>query len=115
VLRRVEHLEQRGGWVAAKIRADLVNFVEQDDGVPAFSAPKRVQNATGKRADIRAAMATDFRFVPHAAQRDAREFSSQRVRNAFAKRRLSHPWRPNEAKNRAFDLLLEFDDCQKFQ
>ena len=38
VLRRVEHFEQRRRRVAAKIRADLVQFVEQDDRVAAFDA-----------------------------------------------------------------------------
>ena len=33
VLRRVEHLEQRRGRVAAPVGADLVDLVEQDDRV----------------------------------------------------------------------------------
>ena len=36
VLRRVQHLQQRGGRVAAKIRADLVQFVQQNDRVAGF-------------------------------------------------------------------------------
>ena len=38
VLRRVEHFEQRRRRIAAKIRADLVQFIEQDDRVAALDA-----------------------------------------------------------------------------
>ena len=36
VLLRIEDLKQRGGRVSAKIRADLVNFIKQDDRIVAL-------------------------------------------------------------------------------
>ena len=115
VLRRVEHFEQRRRRVAAKIRADLVQFVEQNHRVAAFDAAQRLDDASGHRADVSAAMAANLRLVPHAAERDAREFAAERVGHAFAERRFADAGRADEAKNRAFDLFAAFDDGEKFQ
>ena len=50
VLRRIEHLEQRGSRVAAVVAAHLVHLVEKDDGVHrsglANSPPVRFGGAT---------------------------------------------------------------------
>jgi hypothetical protein len=40
---------------------------------------------SGQRSDVRAAMAFDFRFVSHAAEGEAEEFASDRLRDAVAK------------------------------
>ena len=36
VLRRVEHFQQRRGGIAAKIRADLVQFIQQNHRIAAL-------------------------------------------------------------------------------
>ena len=115
VLRRVEHFEQRGRRVAAKIRADLVEFVQQNHRIAAFDAAQGLDDASGHRADVGAAMTANFRLVPHAAERDARKLAAERVGHAFAERRFADAGRADEAENRAFDLLAAFDDGEKFQ
>ena len=115
VLRRVEHFQQRRRRIAAKIRADLVQFIEQNDRVAAFDAAQRLNDSSRHRADIGPPMAADFRLVPHAAQRDARELAAQRVGHAFAQRGLADARRADEAKNRPFDLFPAFDDGEEIR
>ena len=115
VLRRVEHFEQRRRRVAAKIRADLVEFVEQNHRIAAFDAAQRLDDASGHRADVSAAVAANLGFVAHSAQRDAREFAAERVGHAFAERRFADAGRADEAEDRAFDLLAALDDGDEFE
>ena len=115
VLRRVEHFEQRRRRVAAEIRADLVQFIQQDHRVAAFDAAQGLDDAAGQRAHVGAAVAADFGLVAHAAQGDARELAAQRVGHAAAQRGLAHAGRADQAEDRAFDLLAPLDDGQEFQ
>ena len=115
VLRRIEHFQQRRRRVAAKIRADLVQFVEQNDRVAAFDAAQRLDDASGHRADVGAAVTANFRLVAHAAERDARELAAQRIGHAFAERGFADAGRADEAEDRAFDLLAAFDDGDEFE
>ena len=105
VLRRVENFEQRRRRVAAKIRADLVQFVQQNHRIAAFDAAQRLDDSSGHRADVSAAVAANLRFVAHSAQRNARELAAERVGHAFAERGFADAGRADEAKDRAFDLL----------
>ena len=115
VLLRVEHFEQRGRGITAKIRADLVDLVEEDDGVAAFDAAQTLNDASGHRADVGAAVAADFRLVAQTAERDACELATERVGHAFAERGLADAGRAGEAEDRAFEIVLELDDGEKFQ
>ncbi len=115
VLRRVEHFEQRGRRIAAKIRADLVEFIQQNHRIAAFDAAQGLDDASGHRADVGAAMAANFRLVPHAAERDARELAAERIGHAFAERRFADAGRADETENRAFDFLAALEDGEKFQ
>ena len=68
VLLRVKHFQQRRTRVAAKIRADLVDFVEHEDRIVALGAAQSLDHAARQRADVRAAMAANLRLVAHAAE-----------------------------------------------
>ncbi len=61
----------------------------------------------GKSADIGAAVAADFGFVVHAAERNAHELASQRAGNRLAERGFAHAWRPEEAQDRTFHPRLQ--------
>ena len=60
-------------------------------------------------------MPANLRFIPHPAQRNARELAPQRVRHAPAQGSLAHARRPNQAENRPFDLFPALDHRQEFQ
>ena len=60
-------------------------------------------------------MPANLRFVAHAAERDAGKLAAQRIRYALAKRGLANAWGADEAKNRPFQFVLQFDDRQELQ
>ena len=75
VLRRVEHLEQRGRRVAAPVGADLVDLVEHDHRVHRPGVAQRADEPAGQRADVRAPVAADLGLVADAAERHAHELA----------------------------------------
>ena len=77
VLCGVEHLEQRRTRVAAPVGADLVDLVEEEDGVHRPGLGDGPDDATGLRADVRAAVSTDLGLVTDATERDANELASE--------------------------------------
>src|SRR5882672_6577067 len=109
VLRGVEHFEQRCRRVAAKIRADLVEFIQKDYRVTAFDTAQRLDDPSRHRADVSAAMTANLRFVAHSAERDARKFSSERIGDTFAERGFADAGRANEEEDRAYDLVAAFE------
>ena len=113
VLGRVQHFQQSGGGVAAKIRADLVKLVEQDDRVAAFDAAQGLDDAAGESADVSAAVPSNFRLIAHAAEGDPGEFPAQRVGHAPAQGGLAHAGRSDQAKNGPLDLFAALDDGQE--
>src|SRR5262245_60638792 len=115
VLGRVEDLEQRGGWVTAEIGAHFIQFVEEDDGIAAFDATERLDDAPGQRANVGSTVATNFGFVAHTAQRDTGKFSSERIGDASSEGGFTDARRANEAKDGAFDLFSSLDDSEVFQ
>ena len=107
VLRRIEHLEQRGRGIAADVGAHLVHLVQHQHRRPRLTALQRVDDPAGDRADISTAMAAHFRLVAHAAERDARELAPQRLGDALPQRRLADARRSHEAENRALRIGIE--------
>ncbi|SMG62735.1 hypothetical protein BMETH_1271_0 [methanotrophic bacterial endosymbiont of Bathymodiolus sp.] len=53
-------------------------------------------------------MSANFCFITHATQRHSDVFSIGRSSNRFAQRGFTHPWRPNQTKNRA---IQDFTLC----
>ena len=101
VLRRVEHLEQGGRRVAAVVRADLVDLVEQHDRVHRAGLLDRPDDAAGQRADVRAPVAADLGLVAHAAEGDADELAAERPGDGLAQRGLADAGRAGQHHHRA--------------
>ena len=106
VLRRVEHLEQRRGRVAAPVGADLVDLVEHDHRVHRPGVAQGADEPARERADVRAAMAADLGLVADAAERHADELASGRARDRLADRRLAGAGRADEREDRAGALVV---------
>src|SRR3989442_12374837 len=64
VLRRIEHLEQRGRRIAPDVGTHLVHLVEHQQGVARLAALQRVDDAAREGAVVGAAMATLLRLFP---------------------------------------------------
>ena len=108
VLRRVEHLEQRGRRIAAPVGADLVDLVEEDHGVHRLRVAQRAHEPARKGADVGAAVAADLGLVTDAAERHADELAVQRPGDRLADRRLAGAGRPDQGEDRA-RLLVDLD------
>src|SRR5436190_4752937 len=114
VLPRIEHFEQRAGRVAAKIRADLVDFIKHENRVPRTCAPQFLNDSARHRANIRAAMTADFRFIAHSAETDPHKFATQRIGNRLAKAGFPHTRRPEKTEDRAVSSWIKFAHSQIF-
>ena len=100
VLLRIERFEQRRAGIAAEIASDLVDFVQHEDRIFRLRAADALDDLSGQSADVGAAMAADFRFIVHAAERDADELAAQGARDRLAERSLADSWRSDEAEDR---------------
>ncbi len=99
VLLRVEHLQQRGGRVAAIVLAKLINLVEQDHRVGGADAPQLLDDPAGLRADVGAAEAPQLGFVAHAAKAHAHEAAAEGAGDALAQAGLAHAGRANKRQD----------------
>ena len=106
VLRRIEHLEQRGGRVASPVGADLVDLVEHDHRVHRPRVPQSADEPTGQRADVRAAVTADLGLVADAAERHANEFAVERARDRLAHGGLARSRRADQRQDRSRALVL---------
>ena len=100
VLRRVEHLEQRRGRVTPHVGAELVDLVEQDDGVHGAGLPQGTHQATRLGADVGATVAADLGLVAHATEGDADELPVERPGHRLAQRGLADTGRADEDQDR---------------
>src|SRR6267142_3754494 len=97
VLLRIKHFYQRRRWIAAEVASEFVNFVQHHHWIVHLRAFDALNNLSRQRADVRAPVSADFRFIVHATQGDTHEFASQRTSNRLAQLGLAYAWGPNEA------------------
>src|ERR1035441_7809060 len=99
VLRRIEHLEKGARGVALEGHAQLVDLVEEEDGVLRPSLLQALDDAAGHRADVCAPVATDVGFVARAAKRDADVLATHRARDGLRDRGLPDAGRADEEED----------------
>ena len=110
VLLRIEYFEEGRRRIAAKVRAELVDFIEDEYGVSDAGATEALDDLAGQRADVRAAVPADLRFVAHAAERHAHELAAERRRDRTRERGLADAGRPDETENRPLDRRVQLAD-----
>ena len=98
VLLWIKRFEQSGAGIAAEIAPDFVDFVEHEDWIFGLRTPNALNDLPRQRADVGAPMSANFRFIVHAAKRQAHELAAQRAGNRFAQRGLPYSGRSDEAK-----------------
>ena len=115
VLLRIEHLEQRRRRIAAEVHRHLVDFVEQEHRVHRAGLLHHLDDLAGERADVGAAVAADFGFVAHAAERQADELAVHRAGDRLGERRLADSGRPGEGEDGRLGLLDEGADGEELE
>ncbi len=99
VLRRVEDLEQRRRRVTAPVRAELVDLVEDDDGVHAPGFGQGAHDPARARTDVGASVTPDLGLVVDTTERHAGERSPERPGDGLAQRGLADPGRADERQD----------------
>ena len=104
VLLRIEDFQQGRRRIAAKIRSDLVDLVQHEDGVVGLGPPDPLNNASGQGPHIGSAVPPDFSFVAYPAQGDPVEFSSQGLGDGPAQGGLARSRRAGQAQDRSLGV-----------
>ena len=99
VLFRIEHFQERRAWVAAKIGAELIDFVEQQNWIHRARFLHHLNDLTGQRANIGAAMPSNFGFVTDASQAEPHELSARSPGDRFTQAGLADSRRTNETED----------------
>ena len=115
VLFRIQDLQQSRRNIAAKILPDLVDFIQDHDGVGTARFFDALDNTTRHSANIGSAVTADGGLVVDTAQTHADIFPAQGPGNAFAQGSFANPRRSDQKQNRSLHIGLEFEDRQVFQ
>ena len=115
VLFGVQNLQQSCSWIATIIGTHFIDLVQQEERIGALCLFHRLDDAAGHRTNIGAAMATNFGFVPHPAQRHAHKVAPGCFGDGLAERGFTHAWRPHEAQDRPTQLIGAGTHSQIFQ
>ncbi len=99
VLRRIEHLEERRGRVALERDPELVDLVEEEDGVLLSRLLDAGEHAARHRPHVGAPVAPDVGLVPRAAQRHPHVRAPQGPGDGLGDRGLARPRRPEEEQD----------------
>src|SRR5687767_14628769 len=76
VLFRIEYFEQSSTRVAAEVRAELVDLIQQHHWIDSAGFLHHLDDLTGQSADVSTTMSANLSFVTHAAQRQAYELAT---------------------------------------
>src|SRR5215467_5567658 len=101
VLLRIEHFQEGRRGIAAEVRTELVDLVEQEERVRRLHLLHALDDLARQRAYIGPAMAADLGLVTHAAQRHAHEVAAGRLGDRLAQRGLADARWPDQAEDRA--------------
>src|SRR5580693_5046709 len=105
VLLGVEHFEERGRGVAAPVRTEFVDLVEQEQRVRGFRLLHPLNDLARHRADVGPAMSADLGLVTHATQRHPHEVPSGRPGDRLAKGGLADSRGPDQTQDWTLHLL----------
>jgi hypothetical protein len=99
ILFRIEHFEQGRARIAAEIRAELVDFIQQQHGIHRAGFLHHLNDLTGQRANVGATMTANLSFIAHAAQRQAHKLATGGAGDRFAETRLADSRRADKAED----------------
>ena len=114
VLLAVEHLQQRGGRIALVVRAELVDLVEDQQRIARAALSKRIDDTSGHRGDVGAAVTADLGFIPYAAQGDAVAFSADGFADRGRDRGLADTGRSDKADDLSLGFVAQFAHGELF-
>ena len=111
----VKRFKKRRGGIAPVIRAELVDLIEHEDGIPGARLLDTRNDASRHRADVGFPVAADLRLVVHAAERNAGAFAVCGAGNAHGNARFANTRRAYKTEHPALDLRRELPHGKVFQ
>ena len=112
VLLRVQRLQQCGGRVALNVVADLVNLVQQDNGVHTAAFDHCINNAAGHSADISLPVAANFCLIVDTAQGHPHILAVHGFCQGFDDRGFTYPGRACQTENLTGEVRVAPQHCQ---
>ena len=112
VLLGIKSFQQGSSRVTPEIARQLVDLVQQHQGVGALGGDHGVDDLAGHGPDIGAAVAADLCLIPHAAQADAHILAVQALGNGAGNAGLADTRRADQADDLALDIRSQLADSQ---
>src|SRR5215471_8887052 len=107
ILFGIENFQQRRRRITTEIHGHLVHFIQHENRVLGARLLHHLDDLSGQRANIGAAMSADFRLIPYSAQRHPHKFTSGGFGNGHSEGGLADSWRTYETKNRTFWIFYQ--------
>ena len=115
VLLPVQHLQQGGGRVAPVVIAQLVDLVQQQQGIHGPAAGDGLDDPARHGAYVGLPVAPDVRLVPDAAKTQPRQLPVRRLGDAHSDGGLSHTGRAHQAQNLRLPVGVHLPDGERLQ
>ena len=115
VLFGIEHLKQRCGRIALKALTELIDLIEQDEGVIRARLLHSRHDAARHGADVGAAVAHDVRFVAHAAEGNTHVLAAGRLGDRARNGRFANARRADKANDLPCRLIRELAHGERLQ
>ena len=115
VLLRVQRLQQSRRRVAPEVPCQLVDLVQQHQGVGGLGGDHGADDLAGHSTDVGAAMTADLGFVPHAAQADAHILAAKAFRDGTRNTGLANTRRAYQTDDLCLHVRCQLAHGQHFQ
>ena len=112
VLLGIKSFQQGSSRVTPEIARQLVDLVQQHQGVGALGGDHGVDDLAGHGPDIGAAVAADLCLIPHTTQTDAHILAVQALGNGAGNAGLADTRRADQADDLALDIRSQLADSQ---
>ena len=110
ILLRVKHLQQSRGRVALVVARELVDLVEDKDGIGRTSLLQALDDTSAHGADVGTAVPTDLSLVVYPPEGDTDVLTAEALGDTASEGGLTYPWRAVEAEDGRLHIALELQD-----
>ena len=115
ILLAVQHLQQCGAGVTTVIMAQLVDLIQQQDGITGAGLSNGLHDSTGHGTHIGLPVTTDLGLVVNTAQGDTGHFPVQAPGDGIGNGGLAHTGRAHQTQDLGRHFRSHLADSQGFQ
>ena len=115
ILLGVEDFQESRCRVALVVVSELVDLVEDEDGVRRASLLQALDDTAAHRTDIGTAVTADLSLIMHPTEGDTHVLTAEALCDATPEGGLTHPWRAIEAEDGRLHVALELQHRQMLE